>query len=59
MPVERVTELPAASAADERNQADTELLRRAAVHYRALFDELLEIREPERPVLRADGLPVA
>jgi hypothetical protein len=50
----------AIALADERGQADTELLRRAVVHYRALFDELLEIREPERPAaLRTDGLPVA
>jgi hypothetical protein len=49
----------AIALADERGQADTELLRRAIVHYRALFDELLEIREPEQPALRTDGLPVA
>jgi hypothetical protein len=29
-----------------RGQADTEALRQAFVHYRALFDELLETREP-------------
>jgi hypothetical protein len=29
------------------------------VHYRALFDELLEIREAPRPVLRTDGVPAA
>jgi hypothetical protein len=28
-------------------QADTEALRRAVVHYRALFDDLLEVRQPE------------
>jgi len=39
----------AIALADERGQADTELLRRAVVHYRALFDELLEVRETERP----------
>jgi hypothetical protein len=49
----------AIALADEQGQADTELLRRAVVHYRALFDELLEIPEPERPVLRTEGLPVA
>jgi hypothetical protein len=49
----------AIALADERGQADTELLRRAIVHYRALFDELLEIREPEQHALRTDGLPVA
>ncbi len=30
---------------DQRNEANTEELRKAVVHYRALFDELLEIRE--------------
>jgi hypothetical protein len=29
---------------DERGEADTEQLRKAVVHYRTLFDELLEIR---------------
>jgi hypothetical protein len=36
----------AIALADERGQADTELLRRAVVHYRALFDELLDVGEP-------------
>ena len=30
---------------DERGEADTEELRKAVVHYRALFDELLEVKE--------------
>jgi hypothetical protein len=40
----------------ERGQANTEELRRAVAHYRALFDELLEVKEatqgavPERQV---------
>jgi len=29
---------------DQRGQADTEQLRKAVVHYRTLFDELLEER---------------
>jgi FtsZ-interacting cell division protein ZipA len=33
---------------DERGEADTEELRKAVVHYRALFDELLEIRETKQ-----------
>jgi hypothetical protein len=37
----------AIALADEKGEADTELLRRAVVHYRALFDDLLEVREPE------------
>jgi len=32
---------------NQRGTANTEDLRRALVHYRALFDELLEVREPE------------
>jgi hypothetical protein len=41
---------------DERNEASTEELRKAVVHYRALFQELLETRDaqpqviPPRPV---------
>jgi hypothetical protein len=33
---------------DERGDANTEELRKAVVHYRALFDELLEVREDRR-----------
>lgn len=33
---------------DPRGQADTEALRQAVVHYRALFSELLEVAEPRR-----------
>lgn len=50
----------AIALADERGQADTELQRRAVVHYRALFDDLLEVRDAEPAVLpRTGGLPVA
>lgn len=31
---------------DQRGEADTEEQRKAVVHYRALFDELLEVRKP-------------
>ena len=34
---------------DQRGEANTEELRKAVVHYRALFDELLEIRETKQP----------
>jgi len=35
---------------DQRGEADTEDLRKAVVHYRALFDELLEVEStPARP----------
>jgi hypothetical protein len=42
----------AIALADERGEADTELLRRAVVHYRALFDELLEVREPAQGMVQ-------
>jgi hypothetical protein len=35
---------------DQRGTADTEDLRKAVVHYRALFDELLEVRNPKQGV---------
>ena len=34
------------SIANQRGQSNTEDLRRAMVHYRALFDELLETEAP-------------
>jgi hypothetical protein len=34
----------ATAVRDKRGEADTEELRKAVVHYRALFDELLEVR---------------
>jgi hypothetical protein len=33
---------------DASNAASTEDLRQAVVYYRALFEELLDVREPER-----------
>jgi FtsZ-interacting cell division protein ZipA len=36
---------------EQRGSADTEELRKAVVHYRALFDELLEIREPRQEII--------
>jgi hypothetical protein len=41
------------AARDQRGEADTEELRKAVVHYRALFDELLEVRETKQPVTPA------
>lgn len=38
---------------DERGEADTEELRKAVVHYRALFDELLEVRETKQEAIAA------
>ena len=36
---------------DQQETADTEELRKAVVHYRALFDELLEVREPKQAII--------
>jgi hypothetical protein len=44
---------------DERGQASTEDLRKAVVHYRALFDDLLEVRDGDRQkVLQSEKLEV-
>jgi hypothetical protein len=36
---------------DQKGTADTEELRKAVVHYRALFDELLQVREPRQKII--------
>jgi hypothetical protein len=36
---------------DQKGTADTEELRKAVVHYRALFDELLEVRDPRQEII--------
>ncbi|MBT2325491.1 hypothetical protein J7E62_24465 [Variovorax paradoxus] len=41
--VEHYRAAQATAMRDQRGEADTEELRRAVVHYRALFDELLEV----------------
>lgn len=52
--VEHYRAAQAIAVRDERGEADTEELRQAVVHYRALFDELLEVRkDPD------DGIPHA
>jgi hypothetical protein len=44
---------------NERGEADTEELRKAVVHYRTLFDELLGVTADNTPAMRSDlGLPV-
>lgn len=43
---------------DERGEADTEELRKAVVHYRTLFDELLEGRAAKETVSPAGQIPV-
>jgi hypothetical protein len=46
--VENYREAEAIAARAERGQADTEELRKAVVHYRVLFDEMLEVRETKQ-----------
>jgi len=41
----------AISLRDQKGTADTEELRKAVVHYRALFDELLEVRVPRQEIM--------
>jgi hypothetical protein len=43
---------------DERGEADTEDLRNALVHYRALFEELLEVRQAKQGVLSPQHVQV-
>ncbi len=57
--VEHYRAAQAIAVRDQRGEADTEDMRKAVVHYRALFDELLEVqplqREPgaNRPTMEA------
>jgi hypothetical protein len=44
---------------DERSEATTEELRKAVVHYRALFQELLEVRESEPSAVPQQPVPVS
>lgn len=46
------------AARDERGEADTEELRKAVVHYRTLFDELLQVKPIEAVVLPAEPIAV-
>jgi hypothetical protein len=46
--VENYRAAQAIAVRDERGQADTEELRKAVVHYRVLFDEMLETREAKQ-----------
>jgi hypothetical protein len=49
----------AIAARAERGEADTEELRKAVVHHRTLFDELLGVAADKAPIARADlGVPV-
>jgi hypothetical protein len=44
--VEHYRAAQAIALRDRRGEADTEEMRKAVVHYRALFDELLEVSQP-------------
>lgn len=56
--VETYRTAQAIAVRDERGEADTEELRKAVVHYRTLFDELLEVRTVDQGVLSAKQIPV-
>lgn len=56
--VENYRAAQAIAIRDHRGEANTEDLRQAVVHYRALFDELLEVREAKQDVLAAKPIPV-
>src|SRR5579862_1673207 len=49
--VENYRAAQAIAARDERGEADTEELRKAVVHYRVLFDDMLEVREAKPEAL--------
>jgi LPXTG-motif cell wall-anchored protein len=44
---------------DESDEADTEELRKAVVHYRALFDELLEVRQDRQEAMPPEQMKEA
>jgi hypothetical protein len=56
--VEAYRAAQAIAVRNERGEADTEALRRAVVHYRTLFDELLEVREAQQEARSVDEVPV-
>jgi hypothetical protein len=56
--VEAYRAAQAIAVRNERGEADTEALRRAVVHYRTLFDELLEVREVPQEVRSVEEVPV-
>jgi hypothetical protein len=56
--VEAYRAAQAIAVRNERGEADTEALRRAVVHYRTLFDELLEVREVPQEARSVNEVPV-
>lgn len=55
--VEHYRAAQAIAVRDQRGEADTEAQRQAVVHYRALFDELLEVKTAAKPPLRPARQP--
>jgi len=56
--VEHYRAAQAIAVRDERGEADTEELRKAVVHYRVLFDELLEVRAAKQEGVPAKQMEV-
>ena len=56
--VENYRAAQAIAARNERGEADTEELRKAVVHYRVLFDEMLEVGEAKAEVPSAKQITV-
>ena len=56
--VENYRAAQAIAVRGERGEADTEELRKALVHYRVLFDEMLEIREAKPEALSVKQMAV-
>src|SRR3984957_14309171 len=56
--VEHYRAAQAIAARDERGEADTEELRKAVVHYRVLFDEMLDVREAKQEIPSAKQMAV-
>ena len=54
--VENYRAAQAIALRDQQGQADTEALRKAVVHYRVLFDELLEVKGVKPDATRAHEL---
>jgi hypothetical protein len=55
--VENYRAAQAIAVRDERGEADTEELRKAVVHYRTLFDELLQIGAPTEAAPATPHIP--
>ena len=56
--VENYRAAQAIAVRDERDEADTEELRKAVVHYRVLFDDMLEVREAKPAALPVEQVVV-